>query len=205
MRNKLNTYLFFFFVIFSVTRYTEQSDLINSMLEVEQNSIQSGKPIEGKMNINGVTYNAICECDPVDPGNPPQEESEDSGPKCDPSKLKIHQERDGMGASFQDVRNLIGPIEELNYVQVPTASFRCLDGRNNEGVLSTPGGDAGEFILSLMVYEDLIGGGKKLSQTDVDSFLARYLKNMKQSKFFMCTDDNAVAHIEKELAVSLHV
>jgi len=32
-----------------------------------------------------------------------------------------------------------------------------LDGRNNGGILGTPGGDAGEFILGLYIYEGLVG------------------------------------------------
>jgi len=31
-----------------------------------------------------------------------------------------------------------------------------LDGRNTEPSLATPGGDAGEFILALFIYEGMI-------------------------------------------------
>jgi hypothetical protein len=150
------------------------------------------------MTINGITYNAVCDCNPVSPEAPVASQT---GPKCDPSKLRIHNEKSGIGASYEDIRNLVGNIEELTYVVVPETSFKCLDGRNNKGVIATPGGDAGEFILALSVYEDLLGGGRVLSQDNVDNFLTQYLKTMKPKKFYMCTDDKAIAHLEKELTV----
>lgn len=180
-----------------------------SFIEVDSTSLsetsQIQNQIQGKMQINGENYNAICDCNPISPleDENPLNNQQNSGPKCDPSKLRIHEERKGQGASFDDVRGLIGNIEDLNYVVVPEVSFRCLDGRNAKGVLATPGGDAGEFILGLTVYEDLLGGGKKLTQDNVDMYLALYLKSMKQQKFYMCSDDSAVEHVQKELSVIL--
>jgi len=123
------------------------------------------------------------------------------GPICDPSKLKIRGEKGGVGASYDDIRILVGNIEELNYVKVKEAPFSCLDGRFNNPILGTPGGDAGEFILSLSVYEDLLGGGRKLSQGSVDHFFGQYLQFMKPKKFIMCTDDFAINHVERELNI----
>lgn len=187
-------------IMFNPTTFT-------SFIEVDSTSISGTSPnpnqIQGKMQINGENYNAICDCNPVSPleDENPLNNQQSSGPKCDPSKLRIHEERKGQGASFDDIRDLVGNIEDLNYVVVPETSFRCLDGRNAKGVLGTPGGDAGEFILGLMVYEDLLGGGKKLTQDNVDRYLTLYLKSMKQPKFYMCSDDAAVEHVQKELSV----
>jgi len=178
-----------------------------SFIEVASTSKSESSPnpnqIVGKMNINGENYNAICDCNPVSPmeNEDPLNQQQSDGPKCDPSKLRIHEERKGQGASFDDIRGLIGNIENLNYVVVPEVSFKCLDGRNANSVLGTPGGDAGEFILGLMVYEDLLGGNKKLTQDNVDMYLTLYLKSMKQQKFYMCSDDAAVDHVQKELKV----
>jgi hypothetical protein len=174
-------------------------------LEFEANSVTSGnansKQIQGKMQIDGKSYTALCDCSPVTPESRDTSQGDGKGPFCDPSKLKIRGEKGGIGASYDDVRNLVGNIEELNYVKVPEASFSCLDGRFNDPILGTPGGDAGEFILALSVYEDLLGGGRKLTQNSVDHFFSQYLKLMKPRKFLMCTDDFAVNHIEKELNV----
>ena len=176
------------------------SQLINSFIEVDEKTLGDNK-IEGKMQINGASYNAICDCNPVSPIKTGPE-VQNQGPKCDPSKLKIQSEKAGQGASHDDIRNLIGNIEELNYVKVPNFSFKCLDGRNQEDVMATPGGDAGEFILALIVYEDLVGGGRKLTQENVDNFFLQYLKLMTHPKFYMCTDDIAIAHLETDLSVN---
>jgi hypothetical protein len=169
---------------------------MNSFIEVDQSNIGSDNKIQGKMNINGVDYNAICDCST-------ETQKEDTGPKCDPSKLRIRTEKQGVGASNDDIRTLIGNIEDLNYVKVPTTSFKCLDGRNRDASLATPGGDAGEFITALIVYEDLIGGGRKLTQENIDDFFIQYLRKMQHPRFYMCTDDKSVSHIEQDLSVKL--
>lgn len=172
-----------------------------SFIEVDNATLDNNK-IQGKMNINGEDYNTICDCSPVTPVNTKDPLNQiNSGPKCDPSKLRIHQEKKGNGASFDEIRNLIGNIEELNYIVVPEISFKCLDGRYSNGIVGTPGGDAGEFILALIVYEDMLGGGKKLTQDNVDGILKQYLKSMVQPKFYMCTDDSAINHVEKQMNV----
>jgi hypothetical protein len=181
---------------------TNNANTFSSFIEVDDSThVDGDNKIQGKMQINGETYNAICDCNPVQPEKGSDLTNSQSGPRCDPSKLRIHAERGGQGANYDDIRNLVGNIEDLNYVFVPETSFKCLDGRNRDGVLASPGGDAGEFILALLVYEDLVGGGRQLTQENVDTFLTQYLKQMKQPKFYMCTDDTAIAHIEKDLSV----
>lgn len=193
---------------FNTNKILNEKNTFTSFIEADSTSISgislNPNQIQGKMNINGENYNAICDCKPISPldNEDPLNNQQTTGPKCDPSKLRIHEERKGQGASFDDIRNLLGNIEDLNYVVVPESSFRCLDGRNAKSLLGTPGGDAGEFILALMVYEDLLGGGKKLTQDNVNLYLSLYLKSMKQPKFYMCSDDAAVEHVQKELSVS---
>jgi len=97
------------------------------------------------------------------------------------------------------VRDIVGYPSELSYVNVAESHFECLDGRIRSGVLGTPGGDAGEFILALHVYEDMVGEKRKLTQEAVDSFLKNYVRTMRQAHFFMCTDDQALDHLSKEI------
>ncbi len=80
-----------------------------------------------------------------------------------------------------------------------------MDGRSPDALLGTPGGDAGEFILALFIYEGMLGGNRKLTQDAVDSFLINYLKLMKRDKFYMCTDDESLEHLERELGISLNI
>ena len=54
--------------------------------------------------------------------------------------------------------------------------------------------------MALSVYEDLIVN-QSLNQESVDNFLISYLQWMKQDKFYMCTDDNAITHLETELSI----
>ena len=185
---------FIFLCVLILTNALNIDEDMNSFIEVDQSNIGSDNKIQGKMNINGIDYNAICDCGT-------ETQKEDKGPKCDPSKLRIRTEKQGVGASNDDIRTLIGNIEELNYVKVPTTSFKCLDGRNRDASLATPGGDAGEFITALIVYEDLIGGGRKLTQENVDDFFLQYLRKMQHPRFYMCTDDKSVSHIEQDLSV----
>jgi len=167
---------------------------INSFYEVDHEILINNK-IEGKMKIDGEMYDTICDCDPIKSPDKIQ-----IG-KCDPMKLKIWSERVGQGASLEEVKNMIGNVSNLKYVKIHSTSFRCLDGRNSRAVLGTPGGDAGEFILSLSVYEEILGPGKTLSQDDVDLIFSLYLSNIPFDKFYMCTDDMAVSHLERELYV----
>jgi hypothetical protein len=64
-----------------------------------------------------------------------QEKKDLLGPTCDPSKLKLHQDKAGSGATFEQVRELVGHPAELEYVNVGQSSFYCLDGRIKKKVL----------------------------------------------------------------------
>jgi hypothetical protein len=121
-------------------------------------------------------------------------------PSCDPSKLKIISEVEGNGEYFDDIKNIIGNTADIQYVSVPEISFKCLDGRHRKPIIGAPGGDAGLFLNALNVYEDL-SLNSQLSQESVDSFFSSYLSYMKQDKFYMCTDDSAISHLENELGV----
>ena len=186
----------------TLTVHSSPIPTIQSFIEADRNSITPDGKIQGKMTINGQTYTAICDCNPVTPFSTPTTTSS----SCDPSKLSIHEERKSPVTpplyTKSKLSNLIGQIEDLSYVHIPYTSFKCLDGRHNKPTLSTPGGDAGEFINALSVYEDLlINNSTKLTQGQVDIFLSEYLKQMKPNTFHMCTDDEAVSHLEKELHI----
>lgn len=61
--------------------------------------------------------------------------SDEFGPKCDPSEFNIHQDKKGQGVGPDVIRTLIGMPAELNFVNVETSSFHCLDGRNPNPIL----------------------------------------------------------------------
>ena len=197
-----------FITLLCVSYSKSNNDLFySSFIEVTSESTllakPEGKKIQGKMNIDGSSYSAICDCSPIAPNKDMQKVNSDNSPKCDPAKLKIMNEKTGLGSTITDIRTLVGNIQDLKYINVENSEFSCLDGRTNQNVLASPGGDAGDFILALMVYEDLLGGGRKLTVDNVEIFFTQYLKLMKPKKFVMCTDDIALYHIEKDLLVRL--
>lgn len=191
-------------LIFTIIKGEEKNlNLISSFIELDKKTMNEDNKIEGKMIINGESYTAICSC------NEKEEElnnKEDKSEKCDPSKLTIQNELKGKGASLNSIRNLIGDASSLTYVPIEKSSFKCLDGRYNKPVLSTTGGDAGEFILALNIFEDLLNENNNnntilLNQEDVDFILYKFINQSNSQPFYMCTDDNAINHIEKELQI----
>lgn len=167
---------------------------------LESEGQDSPETIQGKIRINDIMYNTICDCS----GGSIVEHPESI--ECDPSQLKIHQDKPGEGLSFDTVRKLIGSPGDLTYVNVGETGFHCIDGRISEAALGTPGGDAGEFILALHIYEDMLGNfNRQLTQDAVDRFFAGYLQYMKQEKFYMCTDDEALNHLEADSGLEVNI
>jgi hypothetical protein len=191
--------IFGLLVFSTVTATTTEDSTVSSSLDVKsQNKIFGSDSIKGEVKINGEPYTAICDCSDADL----TDEQKAFGPQCDPSKFKISQDKNGTGAGFNEVRDLIGYPTELEYANVDNQYFSCLDGRVKQPMLGTPGGDAGEFILGLAMYKDVIGADRELTQADVDSYFKQYLQYMKAEFFYMCTDDSALNHLEEEISVT---
>ncbi|HEU0036034.1 MAG TPA: rhodanese-like domain-containing protein [Kofleriaceae bacterium] len=60
----------------------------------------------------------------------------------------------------------------------------CVDGRDEQGVIGTPGGDAGELLLALAVTERITR--KSFSDEDVERILVRHIDTF--GRFYMHTD-----------------
>ena len=120
---------------------------------------------------------------------------------CRATQIKVKLESQGEGLSEKDVRDLVGDPQNVRYARVLETGFHTVDGRlaPNVGILSTPGGDAGEFILALQIYSDLMAQGSYLKLDQVKNILREYLLYMTQPKFHMATDDQAILHLEKEI------
>ena len=92
----------------------------------------------------------------------------------------------------------------MQFARVLSTGFKTLDGRINGAYLATPGGDAGEFLLGLQIFQDMklsTTGEAHFTQQKVKNLIKEYLLYMKQKRFYMATDDSAVAHLEKQLNV----
>lgn len=75
-------------------------------------------------------------------------------------------------------------------------SEACVDGREEAAVLGTPGGDAGELLLALSTIEAL--AEYELSEHEVRRLFEAYVDGF--GRFYMHTDDHALAHLAQELA-----
>ncbi len=93
--------------------------------------------------------------------------------------------------TLDDVANHVGDPRSVRWLKV--ASFMlhgrlsCVDGRDHVGVIGSPGGDAGEFVLALAAVEALIG--RALSQAEVQTLLRRRLDTF--GHFAFHTDTHA--------------
>lgn len=83
-----------------------------------------------------------------------------------------------------EVESHISPVPLLAWADIRTASFGCVDGRATDGTLATWGGDLGEFITALNVYEQM--ATLRLSQADVTNILRKYLEATNRHKFTTC-------------------
>lgn len=167
----------------------------------------SSEPVQGSIIINGEKYIAVCDCSDKATKSSSSSasstsRSEVSAGSCDPSKIKITTEMTGSGANIDQIKTLIGNVEDLEFVKVDNLSLFCLDGRNRKTGVSTPGGDAGEFLLALDVYENLLPNNKKLDYNVIELLFKSYLKYMKPESFNMCSDDVSLEFIKNEMMVS---
>lgn len=72
----------------------------------------------------------------------------------------------------------------------------CVDGRDHDAVLGTPGGDAGEYLLFLAGIERLTG--KPVPDADLPQLFDRFMLHF--GSFYMHTDRHAVETLAKALA-----
>ena len=162
--------------------------------------VNENEDFQGEININGQNYLAICNCSEKNRLDSETRTDESRVFQCDPKKIKITSEMPGKGISTTQLKDLIGNLDEIPYSKIEDYSFFCLDGRNKKIGIATPGGDAGEFLLGLDVYENLLVG-KLLGYEEVKILLTSYLKFMKQPTFKMCTDNKAIDFIKNELGI----
>lgn len=156
-----------------------------------QTQTQQGPPprdIKGRIRLNGVNYKTSCSC-----GDP-------KGVCENPLSLRVHQEPFNLhrGLDKLALRNLLGPASAFQLVDAAHTSFACIDGRETRNVLATLGGDSGELLTAMSIYEDL--ANKNLTMKEIKDIFVSYLSN-RDFPLYFCTDETAVAHIAKHLRV----
>jgi hypothetical protein len=69
----------------------------------------------------------------------------------------------------------------------------CVDGREPDAVLGTPGGDAGEYLVHLAAIEALTG--VEIPDDEIPEVFQRFLKHF--GRFYMHTDTHALENLRK--------
>ncbi len=90
-----------------------------------------------------------------------------------------------------DIEAHLGDARSLRWMKIAallvSGRLSCVDGRDDSGVMGTPGGDAGEFLLSLAALERVTG--KLLDDKAMHTLLLRRLDAF--GRFYFHTDVNA--------------
>lgn len=93
----------------------------------------------------------------------------------------------------EEIEAHVGDPLSVRWVKLPALLVRglisCVDGRDDSGVIGSPGGDAGEFLVGLRALETLLG--RELGEADVATLLAR--RNDAFGRFYMHTDAAAAS------------
>merc|ERR1712079_323421 len=90
----------------------------------------------------------------------------------------------------EEVEKHISPVQLLSWTNVRKATFGCADGRSAEEGMGTWGGDFGEFVTALNVYEQM--ATIHLSQREVTAIFRKYLEATTRATFTTCMSGLAV-------------
>jgi len=93
----------------------------------------------------------------------------------------------------EDVEQHINPVPLLSWVDVKRASFGCADGRSADEGLGTWGGDFGEMVTALNIYEQM--ATIHLTQAEVTAIFRKYLQATNREAFSTCISSLAVRQL----------
>lgn len=100
---------------------------------------------------------------------------------------------EGFMTKEDDAQASLERPENIVFKRVSSGFFSCIDPRADYGVMGTPGGDAGEFLIGLQALETK--NGKPFFLDDVNSLFQQYLRLMPtrgKKLFYFNTDEAAV-------------
>lgn len=92
----------------------------------------------------------------------------------------------------EEIEAHVGDPLSVRWIKLPALLVRglvsCVDGRDDSGVIGSPGGDAGEFLVGLRALETLLR--RELTDAEVATLLAR--RNDALGRFYTHTDVESV-------------
>ena len=109
-----------------------------------------------------------------------------------------------------NLRKLIGDPADLRLVDATQSSFHDIDGRSSEESVRVWGGEAGQLLLALAVWDDmtLASTGAPLRYTSVKNAVEKWIKYENainfRKYFYLNTDTDAVAFVENQISKSNH-
>jgi hypothetical protein len=94
--------------------------------------------------------------------------------------------------SRDDVLRHVGDPSAVRWMKLAAllvnGRISCVDGRDDSGIIGTPGGDGGEFLLALAALETI--SGRTLDRATIDRLLSRRVDTF--GRFYLHTDVRAV-------------
>lgn len=104
-----------------------------------------------------------------------------------------------MPLTADEIRQHIAQDDHIEWVLaqdlLADAMESCVDGRGDIGIIGTPGGNAGEFLLSLAALEQV--SGERFVPEQVDHFFEAYLQAF--GRFYMHGDTHALGQLPSDL------
>ncbi|MFT3708076.1 MAG: rhodanese-like domain-containing protein [Archangium sp.] len=161
------------------------------------------RSIEGAMRLQSAGMNWVAAMEGgvrawKDRGfNTTRDDSVLSRKNVEPPSVPINPNRKGP-LTLEEIREHVGDPRTVRWAKL--ASFlmhgktSCVDGRDDHGVVGTPGGDAGEFLLTLASVEALTG--TQIPTAQLPKLLLRWVEAF--GHFYFHTDVNALnTYIQK--------
>jgi rhodanese-related sulfurtransferase len=101
-------------------------------------------------------------------------------------------ESHGRGLTIEQVETHLGNPLSVRWIKLAAlvlhTQLSCIDGRGDRGILGTPGGDAGQFLLALAAIETVLG--RSLDADVIAALLARRIDAL--GGFYKHSDQNAI-------------
>lgn len=108
-------------------------------------------------------------------------------------------ERGKRQLSLNMINDHIGDGSFIQWIKIAAfmvhGRLSCVDGRDDCGIIGTPGGDVGEFVLALSVAEELLN--RELTPHEIKSLFKSRLGAF--GRFYMHTDEQCLASIKKAI------
>merc|ERR1711871_1023099 len=103
-------------------------------------------------------------------------------------------------ANAGQIETQIGESSELQWGNLAEKFFGCSDGRARSKLVTTPGGDFGEFVRAVTVLS--AKAGKSYTLEDVKTRLTDFLTHNPNKRFAMCTDQKAMGALIEATGVA---